>query len=36
MEYTEAKLSAIEKHLPTMIQELLDYYFENRILETQK
>lgn len=29
-------MHAIEKHLPSMIEEILDFYFENRISATQK
>lgn len=31
IEFTEHKLTTIERHLPTMIQEIMDYYFEHRL-----
>jgi len=31
LDHAEAKVTAIETHLPTMFQEILDYYFDNRI-----
>ena len=31
-EFTDSKLSTIEKHLPSLIEELLEMYFEKKIV----
>ena len=31
MEHNEIKVLSFEKNLPGMIQEIMDYYFENRL-----
>lgn len=30
-EFAESKLTTIEKHLPTLIEELLEMYFDKKI-----
>lgn len=35
-EFTDSKLSTIEKHLPSLIEELLEMYFEKKIVSLQQ
>lgn len=34
-DYTNQKLATIETHLPTMISEVLEYYFDRKVAEHQ-
>lgn len=31
VDYLQSKVLTIEKHLPTMIQEILEYYFDKKV-----
>ena len=33
MDFLQSKVGTIEKHLPVMIQEILEYYFDKKVTE---
>jgi hypothetical protein len=34
-DYTSQKLATIEKYLPDMIKEIMEYYFDKKVADTQ-